>query len=339
MRILAVGDSYLGVPTFEQGLARLAGRHELEFLQLDESQRFAPVTDAERALREYAGDPDEIVDRMAGVEVLVVHGAPVTDKVLAASADLELVGCARGGPVNVDVAAAKARGIAVATTPGKNAEAVADQALAFMIMLARRFTTAQRFLLEGGRLAGTFDGAAFFGHDLGGLTAGLVGFGHVGRAVARRTAAFGMRTLVYDPFVRVEDAHAEQVGELAELLARADVVSLHTRATAETESMVDAGFLAAMRPHAYLVNTARESLVDEAALDAALAAGRLAGAALDVVREAAGAPHPLLRHDNVVITPHIGGATYETLLRGATMIAEAIEAFAARRDHATRANT
>jgi D-3-phosphoglycerate dehydrogenase len=329
MRILAVGDSYLGVPTFEQGLGRLADRHTLEFLQLDETRRFIPATDAERALREYAGAPEEIVARMAGVEALVVHGAPVTDKVLAASEDLKLVGCARGGPVNVDVEAAAARGIELVTTPGKNAEAVADQALGFMILLARRFPQAQRFLQDGGRLQGTFDGAAFFGHDLGGLTAGLVGYGHVGRGVARRAVAFGMRTLVYDPFVRVDDPYAEQVEELGELLARADIVSLHTRATPETENLVDADFLAAMRPDAYLLNTARESLVDEAALDAALASGRLAGAALDVVREDAGAPHPLLRHDNVVITPHIGGATYETLLRGATMIADAIEVFAA----------
>jgi D-3-phosphoglycerate dehydrogenase / 2-oxoglutarate reductase len=196
-------------------------------------------------------------------------------------------------------------------------------------MLARRFPTAQRFLRDGGRLEGTFDGVAFLGHDLGGLTAGLVGYGHVGRAVARRAVAFGVRTLVYDPFVTVDDPYAEQVGDLAALLARADIVSLHARATPETENLVDAAFLGAMRPGAYLLNTARESLVDEAALDAALASGRLAGAALDVVREEAGAPHPLLRHDNVVITPHIGGATHETLLRGATMIADAIEVFAA----------
>jgi D-3-phosphoglycerate dehydrogenase len=324
MRVLAVGDSYLGVDTFARGLARLAGRHDLEFLQLDETRRFAPATDAERALREFAGDPEEIVARMPGVEALVVHGAPVTDRVLAASEDLKLVGCARGGPVNVAVAAAAARGIALLTTPGKNAEAVADQTLAFMIMLARRFPRAQRFLAQGGRLASTFDGAAFLGHDIGGLAAGLVGFGHVGRAVARRTAGFGMRTLVYDPFVAVEDPHAEPVGELAELLGQADIVSLHARATPETEHLVDAAFLAAMRPGAHLVNTARETLVDEAALDAALASGHLAGAALDVVRE----PAPLLRHENVVITPHIGGATHETLLRGATMIADAIEVFA-----------
>jgi D-3-phosphoglycerate dehydrogenase len=201
-----------------------------------------------------------------------------------------------------------------------------------MIMLARGFPRAQRFLIDGGLLGeSAYEGARFMGHDLGGHVLGLVGFGNVGSRVQRRAVAFGMRLVVYDPYVRVgELASTEQVATLEELLARSDFVSLHVRATAETENLFGALQFAAMKAASYFVNTARESLVDEVALDAALASGHLAGAALDVVRARTMAgPHPLLRHDNVVITPHIGGATHETLLRGVTMVAEEVRRFAA----------
>jgi D-3-phosphoglycerate dehydrogenase len=122
----------------------------------------------------------------------------------------------------------------------------------------------------------------------------------------------------------------EQVSSLADLLAEADFVSLHLRATKETENLFGAEEFAAMKPSSYFINTARETFVDEEALDAALTSGHLAGAALDVVRaRAKGGPHPLLRHENVVITPHIGGATHETLLRGVTMVAADIARFTA----------
>jgi D-3-phosphoglycerate dehydrogenase len=234
--------------------------------------------------------------------------------------------------VNVDVDAASALGLPVVTTPGKNAESVADQALAFMVMLARRFPNAQRFLLEGNAPGeSTFEGAQFFGHDLGGHTLGLVGYGNVGRRVARRAAAFGMDVVVFDPFLEVEsEMDVEQVEDLEALLDRADFVSLHARATAENENLFDRTTFARMKPGAYFLNTARETLVDEDALDHALASGHLGGAALDVVRPRdAEGRHPLLRHDNVVITPHIGGATHETLMRGVTMVAQEIERFAA----------
>ena len=219
-------------------------------------------------------------------------------------------------------------------TPGKNAEAVADQALAFMVMLARRFPRAQRFLLEGGTLGeSAFEGARFLGHELGGHVLGLVGFGNVGRRVSRRAVAFGMTVMVYDPFVKAEElAGVQQLPSLAALLESADFISLHARATAETENLFGQAEFNAMRPGSYFVNTARETLVDEAALDAALTSGRVAGAALDVVRpRSTDDVHPLLRHENVVITPHIGGATHETLLRGVTMVAAEIERFAAGR--------
>jgi D-3-phosphoglycerate dehydrogenase len=331
MKILVVGDSFVPVPVFKQGLADLSGEHELEYVQLDESRDFVPATASELSIREYLGTPAQVAARCADAEILVVHGAPVTAEVLVAAPRLKLLCCARGGPVNVDVAAVSARKIPLVNTPGKNAEAVADQALAFMVMLARGFPRAQRFLIEGGTLGeSAYEGARFLGHDLGGHTLGLVGFGNVGRRVHQRAVAFGMRTVVYDPFVKVGDPSIEQVPALADLLAQADFVSLHVRATTETENFFGQRQFAAMKSGSYFLNTARESLVDEEALDAALASGHLAGAALDVVRpRSEKGPHPLLRHLNVVITPHIGGATHETLLRGVTMVAEEIARFAA----------
>ena len=331
MKILVVGDSFVPVPVFQRGLADLHAAHQLEYLQLDESQEFKPASASERSIREYLGTPGQLVARIHDAEVLVLHGAPVTDDVLAAAPRLRLICCARGGPVNVDVAAVSARQIPLVITPGKNAESVADQALAFMIMLARRFPSAQRFLLEGGTLGeSAFEGAQFLGHDLGGHALGLVGFGNVGSRVHRRAIAFGMHVVVFDPYVRLDEiGSTEQVSTIAELLSKSDFVSLHVRASAETENLFGAAQFAAMRTGSYFLNTARESLVDENALDAALASGHLAGAALDVVRpRAQPGPHPLLRHDNVVITPHIGGATHETLLRGVTMVAAEVNRFA-----------
>jgi len=333
MKILVVGDSFVPVPVFERGLDGLRADHRLEFLQLDESEELVPKNASELSIREYLGTPAQISAHIGVAEILVVHGAPVTEEVLAAAPALRLICCARGGPVNVDVAAASAHHIPLVNTPGKNAESVADQALAFMIMVARSFPRAQRFLIEGGVLGeSAYEGARFMGHDLGGHVLGLVGFGNVGSRVQRRAVAFGMRLVVYDPYVRVgELASTEQVATLEELLARSDFVSLHVRATPETENLFGTLQFAAMKPASYFVNTARESLVDEVALDAALGSGHLAGAALDVVRpRAAAGPHPLLRHGNVVITPHIGGATHETLLRGVTMVSEEIKRFAAR---------
>jgi D-3-phosphoglycerate dehydrogenase len=332
MKILAVGDSFVPVPVFQRGLAGLQGAHRIEYLQLDESQELLATTASELSIREYLGTPAQIAARVGSAEILVVHGAPVTDEVLAAGPNLRLVCCARGGPVNVDVAALSARHIPLVNTPGKNAESVADQALAFMIMLARGFPKAQRFLIEGGTLGeSAFEGARFLGHDLGGHVLGLVGFGNVGSRVHLRAEAFGMRMVVYDPFVRVGELPAtEQVSTLTALLAKSDFVSLHVRATAETQNFFGAAQFNAMKPGSYFLNTARESLVDEDALDAALSSGHLAGAALDVVKpRPQGGPHLLLRHENVVITPHIGGATHETLLRGVTMVADEIRRFTA----------
>jgi D-3-phosphoglycerate dehydrogenase len=329
MRILAVGDSYMPARYFAEAFAELRSAHEIRCVDVTEDPSFRPSSPSERGLREYQGSPAELAGWMEGVEVLAVHGAPVTDQVLDASAELRLVCCARGGPVNVDVEALSARGVPLVNTPGKNAEAVADLTLAFLVMLARRLPRAQRFLEAGNRVRNNWDGAQFIGRDLRGHTLGLVGYGQVGSRVAERARAFGMTVLVHDPYAQTGGG-PQQLESLAELLERSDFVSLHARASAENSRMIDAGAIARMRPGACLLNTARASLLDEDALDDALASGHLGGAALDVIDAGADAGrHRLLRHENVILTPHVGGATQETLAQGAQMIAVEIGRLAA----------
>ena len=160
-------------------------------LQITRTDAEPARTASERRLREYAGDPAQVARAAAGHEVLVCHGAPVSAEVLDAPG-LRLVCCARGGPVNVDVDAASERGIPVVSTPGKNAEAVAELTIAFALMLIRGLPRASRFIADGGRLAeSTFEGGEFFGTEAPGTVLGLVGLGHVGRQVAIRAAALG----------------------------------------------------------------------------------------------------------------------------------------------------
>ncbi len=330
MKILAVGDSYMPARYFSEAFASLRAAHEVRCVDVTAERSFEPVSPSERKLREYQGSPAELSGWMNGVDVLAVHGAPVTDAVLDASRQLRLVCCARGGPVNIDLDAVSERGLPLVNTPGKNAEAVADLTIAFVVMLARRLPRAQRFLHDGNRVRDNWDGAQFIGSDLRRHTLGLVGYGQVGSRVAARARAFGMSVLVHDPYTDTGPGGPPRVDTLGELLERVDFVSLHARATRETERMINAAAIARMTAGSFLINTARESLLDEDALDAALASGHLGGAALDVVAAVAEhGRHRLLRHDNVILTPHIGGATRETLAQGAEMIAAEITRFAA----------
>lgn len=336
LRILVAGDPYIPAAAFAGGLAALETEHRIDYLDVEMARPFVPASPSERRIREYAGSPHELVERLDGHDVLVVHGAAVTDDVLAVR-PLRLVCCARGGPVNVDVVAAAERGVAVTTTPGKNAHAVVELTLGFLVMLARGVAPSQRKLLSGARIGeSAFEGAEFFGVELPGRTLGLVGFGHVGRGVARVAGALGMRLLVYDPALPASEFEGvERVDDVGDLLARSDFVSLHARVTPENENLMDAAAFARMRPGAFFVNTARETLVDEAALLAAIRAGRLGGAALDVVRPTpGGGRNPLLDEPRVVVLPHIGGATAETIERGVAMVADEIARLADGREPA-----
>jgi D-3-phosphoglycerate dehydrogenase len=324
-RVLVVGDAYMPASIFTTALAGLGGAVTVTELQIDSTEAAPPRTDSQRALREYVGDPADLLAAVAGHEVLVVHGAPVTAEILDA-APLRLVCCARGGPVNVDVAAASARSIPVTNAPGRNAEAVAELTIAFALMLIRGVQASARYLVNGGRHADSvYEGREFIGGEAASMTLGLVGLGHVGIQVAARGRALGFTMLGYDPAPPGRPAPGVTMVGFDELLSRSDVISVHARAAADNRHLFDAAAFARLRRGAFFINTARESLVDEDALAQALADGHLAGAALDVAEpRPPGDRHPLLDLPNVVITPHIGGATRETLRRGAEMAAEAV---------------
>ncbi len=331
MRILVVGDSYCPTSALRDAFVRLAEGHEVTFRDMTDEPGWVPTTPSELRLHEYLGSPGQLIGMLDGHDVLVVQGAPVTDAVVDADPALRLICCTRGGPVNVDVGAAWARGVPVVTTPGKNAEAVAELTIAFLIMLARRLPEVMRHVDSGGEFGhDNYEGASWFGHDLAGHALGVIGYGQVGRRVASRAQAFGLRVIAHDPYIGPATLQADGVepSDLDGLLAVSDFVSLHARATAANRGLIGAEQVARMKAGAYLVNTARATLIDEDAVLAGLRSGRLAGLALDVVSPSpAHGRHPLLSHPNVLITTHIGGATWETLRHGGEMVAAEVERF------------
>lgn len=330
MRVLAIGDPYMPVTCFAEALATLGEAVTVTQMQIDRTDGEPPRTESERRLREYAGDPAEVARAAAGHDVLVVHGAPISAEALGVPG-LRLVCCARGGPVNVDVIAATRHGIPVANTPGKNAEAVADLTIAFALMLIRGVPRASRQLAACGSVSDSvYDGREFFGREACGTVLGLVGLGHVGRNVATRALALGFDVIAHDPVPPAAVPAGVALLSLDRLLAEADIVSVHARATPANRHMFSASAFAQMKPGASFINTARESLVDEDALAEAVRSGALAGAALDVMeRPAAGTRHPLLDLPQVFITPHIGGATEESLDRAARRATAAVAAILA----------
>ncbi len=279
-------------------------------------------------------DPEELGARLKseGFDALAVEADFLFEELFDAAPRLRIAAICRGDLHHTDLDAATERGIAVVRTPARNAQAVAEFAVAQMLALARHTSAGERYVREGRWEDPVDPYIRFRGRELAGATLGIVGFGAIGRAVARIAAGFGMRVLAYDPYVAASSGADEGEGVemtgLEALLAASDFVSMHVPDTPETLGMLNEARIAAMKPGAYLVNVTNSSVADRTALAAALAEGRLAGAALDV-HEAHPIPpdSPFIGLPNVLLTPHIGGATHETIERHSAMVAEDFERF------------
>ncbi len=289
--------------------------------------------------------PAELAEELRGADVLIVGYEQVTEEVMDARPELKLISSIRGGPeANISIAAATARGIPVLFTLGRTQHAVAEHTFALMLALARRVTEGDRLIrsrqiTHTGPPASTRDvvwrlpeespgrerHAALRGTELFGKTLGLLGLGNIAQEVARLGQAFGMTVIAHDPYLpaeRAREAGVELVG-LPELMGGADFLSLHARVTPESTGVIGRAELRAMKPTAYLVNTARAALLDEAALLEALRGGWFAGAALDVFhKEPLDPDSPLLELDNLILTPHLAGSTEEIPLHHSRMVAE-----------------
>jgi phosphoglycerate dehydrogenase-like enzyme len=277
-------------------------------------------------------DPEDLGKRIAGddIDMRVIEADFAFAELFEAAPGLKLVGTCRNALNHIDVEAATASGVAVVPAPGRNTNAVAEMTVACMLALARRLPEAHHLVSGGGWRDPAVGYRELRGRELGGSTVGIVGFGAIGRAVARLVAAFGASVVVSDPLVSVEEVTAAgaRAVELSELAATADFVTLHVPENESTHHLVGRNFLAAMRSDAYLINTGAGACVDPDVLAEALTQGRIAGAALDVFEgQPLPSASPLMSAPNLLLTPHIAGATAETIERHSTMIADDIERF------------
>ena len=264
--------------------------------------------------------PAELKDIIGDYDGLAIRSATkVTADILAAAANLKVVGRAGIGVDNVDVPAATQRGVVVMNTPFGNSITTAEHAIALMFALARDIPQA-----NASTHAGKWEKSRFMGVELTAKTLGVVGCGNIGSNVAERAIGLKMRVVAYDPFLsqeRAKDLGVEKV-ELDELIARADVITLHTPLTEATRDIIDAKAMAKMKKGVRIINCARGGLVNEDDLLAALESGQVAGAALDVFRDEPAHENPLFGRDNVIVTPHLGASTKEAQENVALQVAE-----------------
>jgi D-3-phosphoglycerate dehydrogenase len=280
---------------------------------------------------EKKGPEIEVVDPLIqehGREAEMLAGlfVPISSKVLEAMPKLRLAGVSRAGLENVNVAAATRRGVVVFNIEGRNAEAVSDYAVGMMLCECRNMARAH-FAIKNGQWRKTFSNSEWV-PELRGKNIGIVGFGYIGRLVARKLSGFGVKCLIYDPFVppeEIREAGCRPV-EKDVLFQESDFVTLHARMGEGSKNMVGEHELILMKPTAYLINTARAGLIDLEALAAALREKKIAGAGLDVFHDEPIKPdNPLLSLDNVTLSTHIAGTTREALSRSPEILMEDIQ--------------
>ncbi|MGE5633408.1 MAG: phosphoglycerate dehydrogenase [Caulobacteraceae bacterium] len=267
-----------------------------------------PVTNGDELL----GYLDDVVAIITGLE-------PITREVIYSAPKLKVIAKHGIGVDNIDLDAAKEKGIVVVNSPGTNREAVADLVFGLMLSLARKIHKSDNQVRAG-------EWPKVFGYSVGGKTIGIIGLGAIGRSIVQRAKGFNMKVIAFDKFWSKEYAEANGVvySDIDGILREADFISLHVPLTEDTRNLIGADQLAMMKPTAYLINAARGGVVDENALYKALVEGKIAGAGLDVFSSEPPTDSPLLGLENVIVTPHMGGFTDGALSATSEFVAQAV---------------
>jgi len=336
-RLVIIGDHFMRSDMFEKAIRQKCPKTDLDIIRHDLDWPDRPMEHGYAqagmaGLKEYMGSEEGTVALIDGAEILVTHLAPLSASIMDRCPSLKFVAVSRGGPVNIDMRAARQRNIIVVNTPGRNASAVAEFTIG-AILVETRLITRGHDALRRGEWRGDLYRADRTGEELSEMTVGVIGYGEIGTRVVRLLKAFGCRILVADPYVQLSASDradgVEQVA-LERLLAESDVVTLHPRVTKETEKLINAETLAQMKPSAILINTARGPLVDYDALYEALKDKRIRSAMLETFAvEPVPADWPLLKLGNVTLTPHIAGASVKTVTYAAGLAATEVRRYLA----------
>ncbi len=267
---------------------------------------------------------EELIDVIPDADFLIVHFAPVSKNVISNANRLQMIGCIRGGYENINIDVAKKKGVAFYNAPERSTGAVADFTIGLICCLVRRIPEFA-FALKNGFWK-TID-RKNMPYNLENKTLGIIGFGNIGRAVAYRAKGFGVKILVFDPFVKEVPADLDaQLVDLDIVLKESDIISVHARLSLATKYMIGENQFRSMKRTAFFINTARSGLVDEKALLKALEDKWITGAAIDVFdKEPLHRGSKFMKMDNVLITPHMAGSTIDTFLNGPRIMTEQIK--------------
>ena len=336
-KIAIIGDLFMLSSMFEEAIRDRCKLFDIgiashDFQWPDQPMEHGYAVQGMDGLKEYMGSADEVVALTGDAEILVTHLAPLSAGIMDRLPNLKFVAVSRGGPVNIDMNAARQRGVLVVNTPGRNASAVAEFTIGAILAETRNITRGHDALRRG-EYRGDLYRADLAGEELSEMTVGLIGYGEVGRRVVKLLKAFGCRILVSDPYVQLSaDDLRDGVVQtsLDRVLSESDVVSLHPRVTPETTRMINRDTLAQMKKGAYFINTARGPLLDYPALLEALTSNHLRGAMLETFDvEPVPADSPFLKLPNVTLTPHIAGASVKTVRYAAGLAAEEVRRYLA----------
>lgn len=330
-KIAIIGDRFMLPDMFEAALMEVCGDavscHKFEQPWPDAPMEHGYATPGMDGLKEYMGSAEEVICHVGDAPALVTHLAPLSKFMFEALPNLKFVAVSRGGPVNIDMRAARTNGVTVVNTPGRNASAVAEFTIGAIIAETRNITKGHDALRKG-NYRGDLYRADVIGDELSDMTVGVIGYGSVGTRVVKLLRAFGTKILVCDPYVQLDPADAEdgvRKVSLDDVLAQSDIVTLHPRVTDETRNMMNLNTLRAMKKGSVLVNTARGPLMDYDALYEVLVDGHLRGAMLETFAiEPTSPDDPLLQLPNVTLTPHIAGASLKTVRIAAKKAAEEV---------------